>query len=162
MKGFDNHPYIPNSAPEIQAEMLREIGLASLEELHKNVPDALKLKDTMKLPRAFGSEYELRRHVEGLLGKNTDCKKNLNFLGAGCWQHYVPALCDEVNSRGEFLTGYGGEPYNELGRFQSLFEYASMVAELVDMEVVNVPTMDWAQAAATTARWRSGSQTAPR
>ena len=147
MKGFDNHPYIPNSAPEIQAEMLREIGLASLEELHKNVPDALKLKDTMKLPRAFGSEYELRRHVEGLLGKNTDCKKNLNFLGAGCWQHYVPALCDEVNSRGEFLTGYGGEPYNELGRFQSLFEYASMVAELVDMEVVNVPTMDWAQAA---------------
>ena len=152
MKGFDNHPYIPNSAPEIQAEMLREIGLASLEELHKNVPDALKLKDTMKLPRAFGSEYELRRHVEGLLGKNTDCKKNLNFLGAGCWQHYAPALCDEVNSRGEFLTGYGGEPYNELGRFQSLFEYASMVAELVDMEVVNVPTMDWAQAAATTAR----------
>ena len=77
MKGFDNHPYIPNSAPEIQAEMLREIGLASLEELHKNVPDALKLKDTMKLPRAFGSEYELRRHVEGLLGKNTDCKKIL-------------------------------------------------------------------------------------
>lgn len=155
MKGFDNHPYIPNSAPEIQAEMLREIGLASLEELHKNVPDALKLKDTMKLPRAFGSEYELRRHVEGLLGKNTDCKKNLNFLGAGCWQHYVPALCDEVNSRGEFLTGYGGEPYNELGRFQSLFEYASMVAELVDMEVVNVPTMDWAQAAATAIRMGS-------
>lgn len=152
MKGFANHPYIPNSDPKIQEEMLREIGLESLEDLHRNVPEILKLKENMDLPKAFGSEYELRRHVEGLLAKNRDCKRNLNFLGAGCWQHYVPALCDEINSRGEFLTGYGGEPYNELGRFQSLFEYASMVAELVDMEVVNVPTMDWAQAAATTAR----------
>ena len=100
------------------------------------------------LPPAFESEYALRRHVEGLLGKDTSCKKNLNFLGAGCWQHYVPAICDEINGKGEFLTAYGGEPYNDEGRFQALFEYESMVAELVDMDVVNVPTMDWAQAAA--------------
>ena len=106
----------------------------------------------MNLPEAFQSEYELRRHVERILDKNANCKKNLNFLGAGCWQHYVPAICDEINGKGEFLTAYGGEPYNDEGRFQSLFEYASMVAELVDMDVVNVPTMDWAQAAATTAR----------
>lgn len=152
MKGFASHPYIPNSVPRVQEEMLKEIGLTSLEELHKNVPDELKLKQTMNLPKAFGSEYELRRHVEKLLNKNKDCKQNLNFLGAGCWQHYVPAICDEINSRGEFLTAYGGEPYNDEGRFQALFEYASMVAELVDMEVVNVPTMDWAQAAATTVR----------
>lgn len=152
MKGFENHPYIPNSAPEIQAEMLKEIGLSSLEELHKNVPELLKLKESMNLPEAFGSEYELRRHVERVLSKDTDCKKNINFLGAGCWQHYVPAICDEINGKGEFLTAYGGEPYNDEGRFQALFEYESMVAELVDMDVVNVPTMDWAQAAATTAR----------
>ena len=152
MKGFDSHPYIPNSVPEVQEDMLRQLGMTSLEELHKNVPELLKLKDQMRLPEAFGSEYELRRHVEATLGKNTDCRKNLNFLGAGCWQHYVPAICDEINSKGEFLTAYGGEPYNDEGRFQSLFEYASMVAELVDMDVVNVPTMDWAQAAATTVR----------
>lgn len=152
MKGFESHPYIPNSVPEIQEEMLREIGMSSLEELHKNVPEILKLKENMNLPKAFGSEYELRRHVERVLGKDVDCKKNLNFLGAGCWQHYVPAICDEVNGKGEFLTAYGGEPYNDEGRFQSLFEYASMVAELVDMDVVNVPTMDWSQAAATTVR----------
>ena len=152
MNGFERHPYIPNSVPEVQQEMLQELGMSSLEELHKNVPELLKLKKEMDLPPAFESEYALRRHVEGLLGKDTSCKKNLNFLGAGCWQHYVPAICDEINGKGEFLTAYGGEPYNDEGRFQALFEYESMVAELVDMDVVNVPTMDWAQAAATTVR----------
>lgn len=152
IKGFANHPYIPNSDPKIQQEMLETIGLSSLEDLHKNVPELLKLKENMNIPEAFSSEYALRRHVRSIMKKNENCEDNLNFLGAGCWQHYVPALCDEINSKGEFLTAYGGEPYNDEGRFQSLFEYASMVAELVDMEVVNVPTMDWAQAAATTAR----------
>ena len=152
MKGFESHPYIPNSVPEIQEEMLREIGMSSLEELHKNVPELLKLKEEMNLPKAFSSEYELKRHVERVLSKDTDCHKNLNFLGAGCWQHYVPAICDEVNGKGEFLTAYGGEPYNDEGRFHSLFEYASMMAELTDMDVVNVPTMDWSQAASTTVR----------
>ena len=148
-KGFPNHPYIPNSVPKIQQEMLEFLGLASLDDLHKNIPDELMFKGEMDIPKAFGSEYELRRHVEGLLSKDGDGKKYLNFLGAGCWQHYVPAICDEINSRGEFLTAYGGEAYNELGRFQSQFEYQSMVAELVGMDVVNVPAIDWPQAAAT-------------
>ena len=152
MKGFANHPYIPNSDPKIQEEMLKEIGLNSLEDLHKNIPDEIKLHEEMDIPEAFDSEYALRRHVEKLMSKNVDCKKNINFLGAGCYQHFVPALCDDINSRGEFLTGYGGEPYNEEGRFHALFEYASMTAELVGMDVVNVPTMDYAQAAATTCR----------
>ena len=152
MKGFANHPYIPNSDPKIQEEMLKEIGLNSLEDLHKNIPDEIKLHEKMDIPEAFDSEYALRRHVEGLMAKNKDCKQNLNFLGAGCYQHYVPALCDEINSRGEFLTGYGGEPYNEEGRFHALFEYASMTAELVGMDVVNVPTMDYCQSSATVAR----------
>lgn len=152
VKGFKSHPYIPNSVPEVEQEMLREIGLTSLEELHAEVPKEIILKDLMNLPEAFGSEYELRRHVEGVLKKNSTCAENLNFLGAGCWQHYVPALCDEVNGKGEFVTAYGGESYNDFGRFQSLFEYQSLMAELVDMEAVNVPTMDWAQAAATAIR----------
>lgn len=155
IKGFKNHPYIPNSVPEVQQEMLKEIGLNSLEDLHAEVPQELKLTKNMDLPKAFQSEYELRRHVEGLLKKNKNCNDYLNFLGAGCWQHYVPAICDEINSRGEFLTAYGGEPYNDFGRFQTLFEYQSLVAELVDMEVVNVPTMDWSQAAATAVRMAS-------
>jgi len=152
IKGFKNHPYIPNSVPEVEEEMLKEIGLSSLEDLHEEVPQEIKLTENMNLPEAFGSEYELKRHVEGLLNKNKSCAENINFLGAGCWQHYVPAICDEINGRGEFLTAYGGESYNDFGRFQALFEYQSLVAELVDMEVVNVPTMDWSQAASTAVR----------
>ena len=139
VKGFKSHPYIPNSVPEVEQEMLHEIGLNSLEELHEEVPDEIILKGEMNLPKAFGSEYELRRHVEKLLKKNSSCDDNLNFLGAGCYQHYVPAICDEINGKGEFLTAYGGESYNDFGRFQTLFEYESLMAELVDMEVVNVP-----------------------
>jgi len=97
----------------------------------------------------------LRRHIEGILSKNKTCQEYLNFLGAGCWQHYVPAVCDEVNQRGEFLTAYAGEPYDDHGRFQALFEYASMMGELLDMDVVNVPTYDWLQAAATSIRMAS-------
>lgn len=155
ISGFKNHPYIPNSVPEIQKQMLEELGLSSLEELHEEIPASLKLKENMNLPRAVGSEFELKKHVQNLLAKNRHCEDNLNFLGAGCWQHYVPAICDEINSRGEFLTAYGGEMYNDFGRFQALFEYQSLVAELVDMDVVNVPTMDWAQAAATAIRMAS-------
>lgn len=155
VKGFKSHPYIPNSVPEVEQEMLKELGLTTLEELHAEVPDEIILKDQMNIPAAFGSEYELRRHVEGVLKQNKSCADNLNFLGAGCWQHYVPALCDEINGKGEFVTAYGGESYNDFGRFQSLFEYESLMAELVDMEVVNVPTMDWAQAASTAIRMGS-------
>lgn len=152
VNGLKNHPYIPNSVPGVQAEMLGELGLSSLEDLHKEIPQSLKLTRNLDLPRPMGSELELKRHVTGLLAKNRHCDEFINFLGAGCWQHYVPAVCDEINSRGEFLTAYGGEMYNDFGRFQTLFEYQSMMAELVDMDVVNVPTMDWYQAAATSVR----------
>lgn len=152
VKGFKSHPYIPNSVPETEAEMLKAIGLSSIEELHEDIPDEIILKENMNLPEAFGSEYELKRHVESLLKKNSDCTENLNFLGAGCYQHYVPAICDEINGKGEFLTAYGGESYNDFGRFQTLFEFESLMAELVDMEVVNVPTMDYSQASSTAIR----------
>jgi len=152
LKGFKSHPYIPNSVTDVQNEMLKEIGLADLEELHSEIPEEIKLKKNMDLPKSIVSEYELERHIKEIIKKNKTCEDNINFLGGGCWQHHVPAICDEINSRGEFLTAYGGEPYNDLGRFQALFEYQSLVAELVDMDVVNVPTMDGAQAAATALR----------
>jgi len=64
----------------------------------------------------------------------------------------VPAVCDEVNRRSEFLTAYAGEPYEDHGRFQALFEYASLMGELLDLDVVSIPTFDWNQAAATSFR----------
>lgn len=155
IRGFKNHPYIPNSDVDVQQEMLRELGLKSFDDLHVEIPDELKLKRSLDLPKPFESEYELKRAIDKVMKKNKSCNEYLNFLGAGCWQHYVPAVCDEVNSRSEFLSGYAGEPYNDHGRFQTLFEYESLLAELLDMDVVNVPTFDWPQAAATSLRMAS-------
>lgn len=143
------HPYIPNSVPAVKARMLKEVGAESVDEFYADIPEELRLREDLNLPEPFLSEYGLRRHVDGILSKNKTCNEYLNFLGAGCWQHYVPAICDEVNQRGEFLTAYAGEPYDDLGRFQALFEYASMMGELLEMDVVNVPTYDWTQASAT-------------
>lgn len=146
------YPYIPNSEPRVKEQMLKEIGVKNIEELYEDIPENLRLKKELNLPKPYLSEYTLRRHVEETLSKNKTCQEYLNFLGAGCYQHYVPAICDEVNSRGEFLTAYAGEPYDDHGRFQALFEYASMMGELLEMDVVNVPTYDWSQAAATAIR----------
>lgn len=145
------HPYIPNTVPEIKEQMLKEIGVKTVEELFAGIPEELRYRETMNIPKAL-SEYELRRYMDGLLSKNTSTIEYLNFLGAGCWNHFIPAICDEINSRAEFLTGYAGDPYEDHGRFQALFEYQSLMAELVDMDVVNVPTFDWAQAASTSIR----------
>jgi glycine dehydrogenase subunit 1 len=149
------YPYIPNSVSTVKNQMLKEVGAKSVEDFFEDIPEKLRLKKNMNLPKPLLSECSLRRHVEGILSKNKTCQEYLNFLGAGCWQHYVPAVCDEVNQRGEFLTAYAGEPYDDHGRFQALFEYASMMGELLNMDVVNVPTYDWLQAAATSIRMAS-------
>lgn len=146
------YPYIPNSAPALKQQMLEEIGVASVEEFYADVPESLRLKGKMKLPEALLSEYALKKHVEELVSKNKTCQEYLSFLGAGCYQHHVPSVCDEVNQRGEFLTAYAGQPYEDHGRHQALFEYCSMMGELLNMDVVNVPTYDGFQAAATAIR----------
>jgi glycine dehydrogenase subunit 1 len=151
-KDKPTHPYIPNSVPGVKAKMLDEIGVKSIEELYQDIPDSLQFKGELNLPEAIPSEYALKRHVENILSRNRSCKENVSFLGAGCWPHYVPAVCDEINQRSEFLTAYAGEPYEDHGRFQALFEYESLMGELLDLDVVNVPTYDWCQAASTSIR----------
>ena len=146
------HPYIPNSVPEVKAQMLREIGVKSVGELYADIPERLRFRGRMNLPDPLTSESSLKRHVEAVLSKNRSAADCLCFLGGGCWPHYVPAVCDEISRRSEFLTAYAGEPYEDHGRFQALFEYESLMAELLDMDVVNVPTFDWCQAASTSVR----------
>jgi glycine dehydrogenase subunit 1 len=146
------YPYIPNSVPEVKRQMLEAVGAESTDDFFEDIPDRLRVARPMNLPEPLPSEYTLKRHVEGLLSKNKTAGEYLSFLGAGCYQHHVPAICDEVNQRGEFLTAYAGEPYDDHGRFQALFEYTSMMGELLNMDVVNVPTYDGFQAAATSIR----------
>jgi glycine dehydrogenase subunit 1 len=149
------HPYIPNSEPAVKEQMLRAVGASCTDEFYADIPENLRLRADLNLPPPFLSEHNLVRHVEGILAKNQSTRENLNFLGAGCWQHHVPAICDEINSRSEFLTAYAGEPYDDHGRFQALFEYQSMMGELLNMDVVNVPTYDGFQASATALRMAS-------
>jgi glycine dehydrogenase subunit 1 len=149
------HPYIPNSVPAIKEAMLRLVEASSTDEFYEDIPSELRLGTPMTFPEPLLSEYELKRHVDELLAKNKPTSEYLNFLGAGCYQHHVPAVCDEINHRSEFLTAYAGEPYDDHGRFQALFEYASMMGELLNMDVVNVPTYDGYQASATSLRMAS-------
>jgi glycine dehydrogenase subunit 1 len=146
------YPYIPNSVPAVKKAMLEAVGAESEAEFFEDVPECLRLRRGLNLPKPFLSERALKQHVERILFTNRTCQDNLSFLGAGCYQHHVPAVCDEINQRSEFLTAYAGEPYDDHGRFQALFEYASMMGELLNMDVVNVPTYDGLQAAATSIR----------
>ena len=106
----ETHPYIPNSAPTAKEQMLKAIGAKTVDELYEDIPDHLRVGGLLNLPEPLPSEYALRRHVEGILTRNETCQDHLNFLGAGCYQHYVPAICDEINQRGEFLTAYAASP----------------------------------------------------
>jgi glycine dehydrogenase subunit 1 len=128
--------------------MLDTLGIKDVEELYQAVPERLRLARPLRLPEPLRSEAELVRHIKGLLARNKNCDDNLSFLGGGCWQHYVPAVCDEVNRRAEFVTSYGGEVYSDKGKYQAFFEYASLVGELVDLDVVALSTYDWGSAAA--------------
>jgi len=149
------YPYIPNSVPEVKSQMLKEIGISNVEEIYAEIPKHLRFKGKLNVPGPIPSECELRRHVEELLRKNKNCKEYLNFLGGGCWQHYVPSVCTTIMERDEFLTAYVGESMADHGKFQAQFEFASCMAELLDMEAVNTPTYDWGMAAATSVRMAS-------
>ena len=137
------HPYIPNSAPEIKQHLLKEIGIKDVEEIYKVIPEHLRMKRKLDLPEPYPSEYALKRHVKGILSTNKTCENYLNFLGGGCWQHHVPSVCNEIISRSEFLTAYGGTPYSTFGRMQAQFEFQSLMGELVGMDVVSEGSYSW-------------------
>jgi len=149
------HPYIPNSVPEIKAEMLKSIGVEDVKTLYQEIPERLRFKRKLNLPEPFLAEQDLKKHVKSILSKNKTCEESLNFLGGGCWQHYVPAVVDEIVKRSEVVTAYAGEEYADLGKFQLFFEYQSQLGELVGMDVVCLPIYSWGPAAGNAIRMAS-------
>ncbi len=141
------HPYMPNSVPAIRQEMMEALGIDSVETLFSQVPDEHRLKIPLDLPPALTSESELRRHMRELLSRNRSCEEFLNFLGGGCWQHHVPAICDEIIQRSEFLTPVWGTASSDLGRNQAWFEFTSQLGELIDLDLVALPVYSWGCAA---------------
>jgi glycine dehydrogenase subunit 1 len=105
------------------------------------------VKGLLNLPPAVLAEEDLKKLILGKLKANDH--ERLMFLGQGTFAHGTPAVVAEVINRSEFLTAYAGEPYEDHGRFQALFEYQSLMGELLSCDVVTVPTYDGFQATAT-------------
>ena len=136
-----------NSTEEAKQQMLEAIGAESVDRLFEQIPDDHLTKRQFQLPAPLASEVSLKRHLLDVLGKNETCEDNLSFLGGGTWQHHVPAICDEIWTRSEFLTSVWGTPSSDLGRNQAWFEFASQMGELVDMDFVGLPVYSWGAAA---------------
>jgi len=129
-------------------EMLAAIGVSSVDELFEQVPEGVRLGRELDLPPALG-EPELVRHIEELASRNVHTGAELSFLGAGIYDHYVPAVADVVLSRGEFLTAYTPyQPEMSQGVLQAIFEYQTVVCELTGMDVSNASGYDGSTVAA--------------
>ena len=137
------HPWMANSAPGIIEAMLSEIGAASVDEVFEQIPKDHFRTTPLDLPPALTSEIELRRDLVGKLKKNASCEDNLSFLGAGVWQHHVPAIVDEIVGRTEFATNVWGSYQSDHGRNQAWFEFNSQLgALLIRRKVAGSDTLD--------------------
>tara|TARA_Y100001933_G_scaffold260300_1_gene312058 strand:+ start:2143 stop:3513 length:1371 start_codon:yes stop_codon:yes gene_type:complete len=133
--------YIYNT-PEDQQAMLEAIGCGSIEELFAAVPQSLRLQRPLQLPEAMG-ELQLTDHLAELAAQNRSPADTVCFLGAGSYDHFIPAVVDYVGSRGEFYTSYTPyQPEVSQGNLQAMFEYQTMVCELTAMDVSNQSLYD--------------------
>lgn len=139
--------YIPVTELE-KEEMLKEIGINSIDELFKDIPEDLRFKGELKLPKGL-SEYETRKALIKMAAKNTDMNSLANYMGAGAYNHYVPTLVDHLLSRSEFYTAYTPyQPEISQGTLQSIYEFQTIVCELFGMDVSNASVYDGATAVA--------------
>ena len=137
---------LPNRGRE--AEMLKEMGLASMEDLFSDIPEDVRFKGALPLPPAQ-SEEEILRDARRLLGANTDLGSRPSFLGAGLYRNYVPASVFQLVTRGEFLTAYTPyQPEVSQGMLQAMWEFQTLVSELVGLPIANLSLYDGSTAAA--------------
>jgi glycine dehydrogenase subunit 1 len=129
-------------------EMLAAIGVESVEELFRDIPDGVRFQGRLALEPAL-SEQELVAHLEELAARNVHTGEELSFLGAGVYDHYVPAVVDYLLSRGELLTAYTPyQPEMSQGLLQAIFEYQTAICELTGMDVSNASGYDGTTVAA--------------
>lgn len=140
-------PYL-HQTPEERESMLRAIGVASVDELFESLADETRLTRPLNIPPAL-SELELTQTFARLAERNQHAGQLACFLGAGSYDHFVPAIVDTVAARSEFYTSY--TPYQaevSQGNLQVMFEYQSLIARLTGMEVSNASVYDGASATA--------------
>ncbi|MBW3623387.1 MAG: aminomethyl-transferring glycine dehydrogenase subunit GcvPA [Armatimonadetes bacterium] len=140
-------PYRPHTDAD-RDQMFSEIGVSSMEDLFELVPKELRLGRPLDLPPGL-SEHDLARAMGDWAAMNVPASHTLNFLGAGIYGHFIPALVPALVSRGEFLTSYTPyQPEVSQGTLQSLYEFQSIVCRLTGMEVANASMYDGASALA--------------
>ncbi len=138
--------YIPNTDAD-RRKMLETLGLDSVEELFDVIP-AEKRYPRLKLPQPL-AELEVKKLLRGLAEKNADLDHHSCFLGAGAYDHFVPAVVDHIVRRGEFHTAYTPyQPEASQGTLTSIYEFQTMVCELTGMDVANASMYDGATALA--------------
>ncbi|MCH8958986.1 MAG: aminomethyl-transferring glycine dehydrogenase subunit GcvPA [Proteobacteria bacterium] len=137
-------PFIPHTDDDV-GKMLAEIGAESVEDLFDEIPGELRIKSLDRVPEAV-SEMEIARLMQDRSRMDSGA---LNFIGAGAYEHHVPAAVWEIATRGEFYTSY--TPYQaeaSQGTLQLIYEYQTMMTGLTGMEVSNASLYDGASALA--------------
>ncbi|HEX3437578.1 MAG TPA: aminomethyl-transferring glycine dehydrogenase subunit GcvPA [Pseudacidobacterium sp.] len=137
--------YLPKS-PSERAEMLREIGASSIDDLFDHIPEEYRLNHDLNIPRQMG-ESEIVDHFKDAAAHNA--VGYASFLGAGVYRHYRPVIIDSLVQRGEFLTSY--TPYQAeitQGTLQAIFEFQTMICELTGMDIANASMYDGSTGAA--------------
>jgi glycine cleavage system P protein (glycine dehydrogenase) subunit 1 len=142
-----SHPFLSLTEDDLVA-MLETIGVSSLEELFRDIPQSVRFEGALGLEPAL-SEPELVVHLSELAARNVHTGRELSFLGAGIYDHYVPAVVDTILQRGEFLTAYTPyQPEMSQGVLQAIFEYQTAICELTGMDVSNASGYDGTTVAA--------------
>ena len=131
--------------------MLDAIGVGSVDELFEDIPEELRLGRPLELPDGM-AETEVYDRLTGLAGRNTDAESEVSFLGAGMYDHYVPAIVDAITSRSEFLTPYTPyQPEISQGGLQAMFEFQTAMSELTGLPVSNAALYEGPSAVASAA-----------
>src|SRR4051812_12736990 len=132
-------------------QMLEAIGVGSVEDLFADIPDAVRLDRPLELPEGMG-EREVFAELRELAARNVSADDELCFLGAGMYDHYVPALVDSIILRSEFLTPYTPyQPEVAQGHLQAMFEYQTGISELTGLPVSNAAVYEGPSAVAAAA-----------
>jgi glycine dehydrogenase subunit 1 len=141
------HPYLSLTEADKEA-MLETIGVDSVADLFRDIPAGVRFDRDLELEPQL-PEQELTRELEQLAGRNVDTTREISFLGAGIYDHYVPAVVDAILQRGEFLTAYTPyQPEMSQGVLQAIFEYQTAICELTGMDVSNASGYDGTTVAA--------------
>lgn len=139
--------YIANTADDVSL-MLDAIGLESLDQLFDMIPPEYRLTRPLAIPGALG-EMELTAEISARLARNIGADLRPCFLGAGAYDHFIPAVVDQLAARGEFYTSYTPyQPEASQGTLQATFEYQTLIAQLTGMDVSNASLYDGGSAVA--------------